>query len=264
VAPGGTYNRSNDPLYPATVSDFGLDRFEITVGRFRAFVAAYPGSKPAPGAGAHPLIADSGWDPAWDGNLPPGQLELETAMKCPTIDPWQRTWTDMPGANEYLPMNCLTWYEAFAFCAWDGGRLPTEAEWNYAAAGGDQQREYPWSNPSNSITIDSSSAVYDCAADFFVGCSPGDIAQVGSRPKGAGRWGQADLGGSMWEWTLDLYVDPYLNQCSDCANIQMGFNRVVRGGSWDSDAVSLLSSERSSIAQQYDGVSYGARCARAP
>jgi formylglycine-generating enzyme required for sulfatase activity len=53
------------------------------------------------------------------------------ALKCQMVP----SWTDTAGANEALPMNCLTWYAAFAFCVWDGGFLPTEAEWNYAATG---------------------------------------------------------------------------------------------------------------------------------
>jgi formylglycine-generating enzyme required for sulfatase activity len=52
----------------------------------------------------------------------------------------------------------MDWYEAYAFCIWDGGFLPTDAEWNYAAAGGAQQRAYPWSNPPTSLTIDPSYA----------------------------------------------------------------------------------------------------------
>jgi hypothetical protein len=51
--------------YTATLSDFWLNRFEITVGRLRAFVDAYPGSRPKAGDGAHPRIAGSGWNPAW-------------------------------------------------------------------------------------------------------------------------------------------------------------------------------------------------------
>jgi hypothetical protein len=68
--PGGTYNRLNDPRYPATVSPFLLDMFEATNGRLRAFVGAYPLSRPQPGDGAHPKIAGSGWDSSWDAMLP--------------------------------------------------------------------------------------------------------------------------------------------------------------------------------------------------
>src|SRR5208337_5313332 len=54
------------------------------------------------------------------------------------------TWTPSPGTQENLPVGCVTWYEAYAFCIWDGGFLPSGAEWEYAAAGVSQQREYPW------------------------------------------------------------------------------------------------------------------------
>ncbi len=64
------------------------------------------------------------------------------------------------GATKTKPINCLDWYTAFAFCAWDGGRLATEAEWNYAASGGSEHRYYPWSKPATSTAIDDSYAVY--------------------------------------------------------------------------------------------------------
>ena len=85
-----------------------------------------------------------------------------------------------PGANESLPINCITWYEAFAFCAWDGGFLPTEAEWNYAAAGGSEQRAYPWSNPPTSTTIDCSHANYDDCAALREPAGDGAVNRVGS------------------------------------------------------------------------------------
>ncbi|WP_437619137.1 formylglycine-generating enzyme family protein [Sorangium sp. So ce1151] len=270
---GGTFNRGNDAAYPATVSGFLLDRFEVTVGRFRKFVEAYPGSKPAAGAGAHPSITGSGWNAAWDGNLPAAAeapdpaAQLKAAVKC---DSTYQTWTDEAGANERLPMNCLSWYVAFAFCAWDGGRLATEAEWNYAAAGGgeeDGQRKYPWSVPSSDETIDASHAVYGCAGGESANeCEFSDIQAVGSRsPAGDGKWGQADLAGNMWEWVLDWYANSYpAGECNNCANTTAASSRVIRGGGWYYGASALLSSRR------YDGVSssrynfVGARCARTP
>lgn len=258
---GGTYNRSNDAAAPATVNDFQLDRFEITVGRFRRFVEAYPGSKPMAGAGAHPLIPGSGWDAAWTVNLPGDQAALKTAVKCSSS---YQTWTDAAGSNENLPMNCLSWYESFAFCAWDGGRLPTEAEWNYAAAGGAEQRVYPWSNPASSTTIDATYAVYNCQGDGMAGCTFADILKVGSKSsKGDGRWGHADLGGSIWEWNLDGF-DTYATPCINCANILNISNRVIRGGNWGVVALGLLSSYRVNDTPDLHSNVIGARCARTP
>src|SRR5262249_23924094 len=72
LVPGGTFTRGNETAWPATVSDFMLDRFEITVGRFRKFVEAGLGTRenpPAAGAGADPNNAATGWDPAWTQEL---------------------------------------------------------------------------------------------------------------------------------------------------------------------------------------------------
>ncbi|WP_437281104.1 formylglycine-generating enzyme family protein [Sorangium sp. So ce375] len=254
----GTFNRSNDPAYPAMVSDFRLDRFEVTVGRFRRFVEAYPGSKPAAEAGRHPLIAGSGWNADWNGNLPADAEALKAAVKCP-----DQTWTDAAGDHERLPMNGLNWYVAFAFCAWDGGRLPTEAEWNYAAAGGNEQRQYPW---PDSTTISSAHAVYDCTGDGSASssCTFSDIQPVGSRsPAGDGRWGQADLAGNLREWILDS-GGGYTNPCNDCANLASSPNRAHRGGNYGESAPYMRSSERGSIVASYRGYGIGTRCARTP
>ena len=152
--------------YPAQVSDFRLDAYEITVGRFRRFVAAYSQAMIAQGSGKNPNNAsDTGWDMAWNASLEMNATTLAAALKC-VAAPQQSyaTWSDQAGgaALESLPINCLDWYDAEAFCIWDGGRLPTEAEWNYAAAGGTQQRVYPWG-----------SATPDCTFANFKGAAGG-------------------------------------------------------------------------------------------
>ena len=260
LVPGGTFNRSNDGAFPATVSDFKLDVYEVVVGRFRAFVNAGRGtqaSPPAPGEGAHPKIASSGWDPAFNASLPANTAALKAELKCIAAYP---AWTDAPSGNETRPMNCVTWFEAFAFCAWDGGgRLPTEAEWNYAAAGGSEQRDYPWG-----AGIDHNKASYDCGGKGPGACAFSDILPVGSKsPQGDGKWGQADLAGNLWEYTLDYSAVPYrLKTCTDCADLQAAPYRTFRGGGFANESfyeVTSLRLERSPGIADYD---VGFRCAR--
>lgn len=258
--PGGTFNRGYDGVlyrdasHPATVSEFYLDKYEITVGRFRAFVNAGLGTQkqpPAAGAGAHPKIPGSGWSASYDARLAPDTASLSAALKCDKVF---QTWTDAPGKNENKPIECLDWYTAFAFCAWDGGRLPTYAEWNYAAAGGREHRYYPWSVPADSEKIDDSYAVY-CGST----CLP---QNVGSKsPKGDAKWGQSDLGGNAWEWTLDWSPKQYITPCRDCAEVKEGSYRVFLGGSNNDIASTLLSASRHVSVPEYHGV-VGGRCAR--
>lgn len=278
VVPGGTFLRGydaaidayNDMSYPATVSTFVLDRYEVTVGRFRKFVEAGLGtlaSPPAAGAGAHPKLAGSGWDSAWDGHLVVDTAALNAAVKCSAT---YQTWTDSPGTNENKPMNCVSWYEAMAFCIWDGGYLPTEAEWNYAATGGGEQHAYPWSSPADSTVID---CLY---ANYFVNNPPdmhcvngttGAVNRAGSEsPKGDGRWGHSDLAGNVWEWVLDAYVNPYPSPqtCNDCADLSHSVNRVLRGGSFASRASSLRTGLREVFSPTFRNDTIGWRCARTP
>ena len=263
LVPGGTFFRSYDGVdyvdknYPATVSEFHLDKYEVTVGRFRMFVNAGMGTQKSPpgdGAGAHPRIAGSGWKSAWNTSLAADTAALKTAVKCYAAF---QSWTDTAGSNESKPVNCLDWYTAFAFCAWDGGRLPTEAEWNYAASGGSEQRYYPWSIPPNSTTIDDSYAAY-------CGGTCKRLQNVGSKsPKGDGRWGQSDLGGNAWEWTLDWNSSAFPMPCLDCAVVTAGSFRNFRSGAFDDIAATLRSATRHVYFPEYHGI-VGARCARVP
>jgi formylglycine-generating enzyme required for sulfatase activity len=266
---GGTYYRgfdsAPDELFtntdaPATVSNFVLDTYEVTVGRFRNFIEAGHGTQQGPpgaGDGAHTGISGSGWSSGWNPSLTANPTALIAALKC---DATYQTWTDTPGSNESKPINCVTWYEAFAFCIWDGGYLPTEAEWHLAASGGSEQRAYPWSSPAGSTDISCAHANYDPGTN----CVASGANRVGSESLGNGRWGHADLAGNVREWVLDYHASPYPTPCNNCANLTPGTNRAVRGGGHSSSAVLLRVPTRSVVAPTDRSYSLGFRCARAP
>jgi formylglycine-generating enzyme required for sulfatase activity len=162
-------------------------------------------------------------------------------------------------------MSCVTWFEALAFCAWDGGYLPTEAEWNYAAAGGDEQRAFPWSSPPGALDIDRAHASYfdgtNCVGDGKPDCALTDLLRVGTTPAGDGRWGHSELAGNVMEWTLDWFD---ANDCVDCAAlVPTHGHRVLRGGSFADNDDDVRSGARRSLLPSSRNSLTGLRCARA-
>lgn len=240
------------PETDVLVSSFELDRFEVTVGRFRSFVERWSYSPLPPGAGAHPKIPGSGWRAAWNARLPKTRGELENLLaSCGPGSTWKY-------GDDALPINCVTWYEAFAFCAWDGGRLPTETEWEYAAAGGDENRTYPWGNAPPSAAL----ANFGCAYDGVPAvCANTDIAPVGAHLAGAGHWGQLDLAGNMFEYVLDTY-DWYAPATSDPASTEGTAARVLRGGAYATIGAAMRSSKRDQVPAWFRNDGNGVRCAR--
>lgn len=272
TVPGGMFFRNHDTVadgtcpgmnYAATLSPFVLDKYEITVGRFRKFVEAQQGTQQRPplaGSGSHPRLAGSGWAPTWNSALAPDTSALIGALKCNST--WQ-TWTDSPGANEDLPMSCMTWYEAMTFCIWDGGYLPTYAEWNFAAAGGEEQRGYPWSSPPSSILINCTYANYaPTPSTPCVNAPNGSVNRVGSEsPMGDGRWGHSDLAGNVYEFTFD--ADGSLPvPCADCAALVGQGGRIMMGGSFISEKYSLRTCPGAAPKPTDRSYAIGARCAR--
>ncbi len=239
------------PEHPATVAGFSLDKFEVTVGRFRKFVEQYTGTAPSVGAGAHPRSAGTGWQRGWDASLAATQAVLKSNLAC---SPSYQTWTDAEREKERHAINCVSWYEAMAFCIWDGGRLPTEAEWEYAAAGGSANRLQPW----GSEAYDGTQA--NVAEGAFT-----PYMDVGSTPAGDGLWGQSDLAGGMSEWAYDLFDREWYGKsspCSNCANTVSGSDRVVRGGSWTQHVDILRVVSRAGVIPTNRNSLLGFRCAR--
>jgi formylglycine-generating enzyme len=288
--PGGTYFRTytNSGMGPtgeedpATVSGLRIDKYLVTVGRFRQFVNAWIGGyAPPAGSGKHthlnsgqglvyetePGTYETGWDATdWNNTTYLDPTNINLACEADTITD-SDTWTTTAGDQENLPINCVTWYEANAFCIWDGGFLPSEAEWEYVAAGGTEEREYPWGaaapGTKNQYAID----------DGHYTANSTNIAPVGTATAGAGLWGQLDLAGELWEWTLDWFSQ--YSACTDCAELGMTVgpflgpfsDRVIRGGDF-----SVLNASTTDLSPpfryQYDPSgrvsNVGFRCARAP
>jgi formylglycine-generating enzyme required for sulfatase activity len=274
---GGTYYRTytNTGSGPtaeadlATVSGFRLDRYLVTVARFRRFVSAWDGGsgyEPPAGSGKHTHLHsgrglvnaggvgsyETGWLASDDGWVAPTNKNL---LDCGSAN----TWTPSVGDGESLPMNCVNWYEAYAFCIWDGGFLPSEAEWEYVAAGGGQQREFPWG--STDAGVANQYAIYGCHYPPSDGGSC-RLAPVGTASSGAALWGELDMAGDTWEWNLDWFA-PYADPCVDCAQLTSSLFRVIRGGAFDSPASYLLPPYRGG---RYPSgrTSFGFRCARTP
>jgi formylglycine-generating enzyme required for sulfatase activity len=266
----GAVDRRNDTNQPATVSAFALDRYEVTVGRFRAFVDAGGATQavpPAFGVGAHPKIPGSGWSVTWNVRLPATVADLKSSLA-------NGTWTDAPAGNEHQPIDQVSWFEAFAFCAWDGGRLPTLAEWYRAANGGDD-RMYPWSSPPTDQTIDSTFASYNCAFSpparscdingVCSGCAFADIAPVGSYPTHAAKFGHLDLAGNLGELVLDSN-QPFQKPCIDCAALvdstKPDNNVYVLGGGWRDNEGNLRNNSAGNQKTSDAKDDVGFRCAR--
>jgi formylglycine-generating enzyme len=297
---GGTYDRTyansgsgpTGDADPATVSGLRLDKYLVTLGRFRQFAKAWDngmGYLPPAGSGKHTHlnegqglvnvgVLDAGgpsYEPGWvaadDVAIAPTAADLDCSSYA--------TWTDEPTDQERLPINCVNWQEAYAFCIWDGGFLPSEAEWEYAAAGGALQQEYPWGTAPPGATSQymiygngGGGALADCyyPSGTLEACTGvANIAPVGTPALGAGRWGQLDLLGDVDEWALD-WAAPYVDPCTDCAYLsETPAGWVVRGGSFSPDSVLLSPPARSNAVVSSAQTSYrtpyiGFRCARTP
>lgn len=228
--PGGSFlmgGRSDQayqdelPQHRVEVSPFFMDKTEVTNAQYQAFVEAT----------AYVTLAEKDID--WEelkAQLPPGtpkppdsMLQAGAMVFKPTTGPvdlnqylqwWEwrigANWKQPEGPGSSIadrmdhPVVHIAWEDAVAYCKWAGKRLPTEAEWEWAALGGDEHNKYPWGN-------EPAESAYD-RANFWQGMFPwqnlkkdgfGGSAPVGSFPPNG--YGLYDMAGNVWEWCADRY-----------------------------------------------------------
>ncbi len=202
------------PAHPVTVGDFRLDRFEVTNARFAAFVQTHPEWSP------QRLAADR-----HNGRY---------------LAHW-RAGSYPEGRGDH-PVVFVTWHAAQAFCRWSGGRLPTEAEWEYAARAGGG-REFPWGNEPP-----------DPARANYSESGHADTVAVGSYP--ATGVGIHDLAGNVWEFLDDEWEPRYAERkqtdplrggpVADGDSMAVPGRRAVRGASFGGSVVNLRTRWRDS------------------
>lgn len=214
--PGGSYNMGTDekgweaakPVHRVTVKDFELSKSHVTNKQYRACVEA---------GGCEPHHISDGTCWLLDGD-----------RRKNKGDQWVMTNIPPEFLGDDQPIICINWYEAKAYAQWVGGRLPTEAEWEYAARSGGKDQKYPWGNEEATCER----AVMD---DGGNGCGKGGTVPVCSKPKGLSAHGLCDMVGSNWQWTEDWLHDSYAGAPTDgSAWVKPeGIMRVGRGGSWN-------------------------------
>jgi formylglycine-generating enzyme required for sulfatase activity len=229
--PGGSFRMGADDGYPeegpsrqVKVGAFAIDRHEVTNRRFAEFVDAT----------AYVTVAEREPDPALHPGIPSEQLVPGSAVFRSPAPGESRWWHFVPGANWRAPEGPgsnldgrmdhpvvhVAYPDAAAFAAWAGGRLPTEAEWEYAARGGLNATRYAWGegpppheDPTLANTWQGNFPFANSAADGHAGTAP-----VGCFP--ANGFGLHDMTGNVWEWTADRF---------DPADANSG---LIKGGSF--------------------------------
>jgi formylglycine-generating enzyme required for sulfatase activity len=230
-SPDGVGDDDEHPRHDVTVSAFCIDRTEVTVTAYEACIAAKRCSAP----------------------------HREISPYC-----------NRPDRGDH-PVNCVDWNQAVAYCGWLGRRLPTEAEWEYAARGSDGRR-YPWGNePPSEKRLNACGpecvafgkrelgrewpAIYE-ADDGWVTTAP-----VGSYPAGASPFGALDMAGNVWEWTADWRDDYPASAVADPHGPATGSGRIQRGNGWHAHrAVDVRAAARDAGDPAVPTNSTGLRC----
>jgi formylglycine-generating enzyme required for sulfatase activity len=240
--PGGTFemgdhegagNPDERPVHTVTLTGFQMSKYEVTNGQYAAYLNA---------AVAGGLIQVIGGVVYASSDTSRSQLYCDTlaSSSYSQVEYGQGRFTVRSRGGKAMsdhPVVRVSWYGAKAFCDYYGYRLPTEAQWEYAARGGyhDPYYLYPWGNNS----LDCTKANYFSGSS---GCNPLNLKDYPyTSPVGyygpQGAYGLCDMVGNVWEWCRDWYSEGYygVSPAGNPTGPAAGAYRVLRGGSWSYD-----------------------------
>jgi formylglycine-generating enzyme required for sulfatase activity len=218
--------KDEQPKHRVTVRTFQMSKTEVTFAQYRRCVEAGACTPPHTDDRTC-LVLDRRWEQLEQRFLPvriPGDYREQFEGVLPAR---------FRGDDQ--PVVCVDWHQAQAFARWVGARLPTEAEWEYAARSGGKDWKYPWGNKRATCER---AVMYD---DSGYGCRRHSTWPVCSKPAGNTDHGLCDMAGNVWEWVQDWYHDSYNGAPADGSAWESpaGSWRVFRGGSFfngDGDA----------------------------
>lgn len=220
---GNDCSSDEEPVHAVTLSSYGISRYEVTNSLFAAFLNSYGSDtlKAGPNAGEK-LIYEYEWG-----------VQLNKGI-----------WMPAEGYAQH-PVVYVTWYGANTFAAWANAKsgidyhLPTEAQWEFAARGGNQTRGYKFSGSDDLGDVAwSDENSYDLGSDH---------PDYGTHPvglKNANELGLRDMSGNVWEWCSDWYGSYTRGNQVDPRGPEDGSSRVLRGGSWDFNTSDCRVSDR--------------------
>ena len=220
---GGKFKMGSDdgmpyeaPVHEVSVNSFWIDKHEVTVAEFERFVkeTGFVTEGERIGWSGVFSVAEHGW------------------IRCDKVS-WRNPDCGDKKPNPNEPVTEVSWSDAVAYAKWAGKRLPTEAEFEFAARGGLVQNEYAWGNelrPNGKPVANWWQGTFpqkDAKEDGFNGRAP----VMSFPPNGYGLY---DIAGNVWEWTADWYVDDYYEWGStdNPTGAAKSENKVIRGGSW--------------------------------
>jgi len=225
------------PIHRVTLDSFWIDRTEVTNEQFATFL-------------------DQETNQAEDGT---DWLEVESESAL--IEQAGDSFRAKAGYADH-PVLEVTWHGAAAYCEWIGGRLPTEAEWEYAARG-PEARVFPWGDTFDGQRLNFCDA--RCPSEWAAEDSDDGYAKtgpVGGYPGGASWCGALDMAGNVWEWVEDWYGDYREEADVNPTGPASGAQKVLRGGSWYDTEQFVRSAYRFQLDPKFGFTVAGFRCAK--